>query len=429
MENTFQSFDVATGLRLNAYKTSRFKTSRISFTMVLPLEKDASKNAMLPYILARTCKEFPTYMSLSKKLADLYGATLTPSVGKIGESHVLRLSMNMIDNKFALSKDEDIILSCVELILKVILEPNAENGAFDKEEVDRARRLLLEKIESQKSDKRIYALQRLIEEMCKDEAFSSKAIGTKEGLLALTPESVYEAYRHLVENAFISVNIIGNTDVDKVREMLVEKFSKITRNEPAPTSNEIITRADEVKRVEESLPVNQGKLVMGFRYGCEDEADVEKRQDEIRMMTDIFGGGTYSRLFMNVREKMSLCYYCSARPYRQKALFIVQSGVENENIETAIEEIQNQLKSMAEGGVTEEDMNASRLSMKDTFNSVCDTPEDIDGWISAQVTDAHFETPEEVYERTTKVTREDIIRAAGKVTLDTIFVLKAEGEE
>ena len=161
MENTFQSYDVATGFRLNAYKTSRFKTSRISFTMVLPLDKDPSKNAIIPYILARTCKEYPTYMALSKKLADLYGATLTPSVSKIGENHILRLSMNMIDNKFALSKDEDIILSCVELLLKIVFEPNAENGAFDKDEVERARRLLLERIESQKSDKRVYALQRL----------------------------------------------------------------------------------------------------------------------------------------------------------------------------------------------------------------------------------------------------------------------------
>ena len=201
------------------------------------------------------------------------------------------------------------------------------------------------------------------------------------------------------------------------------------RNTPAPMCNEIIASAEKVTRVEETQAVNQGKLVMGFRVGCNNENETRDYQNEIRIMTDIFGGGTYSRLFMNVREKMSLCYYCSARPYRQKGLFIVQSGVENENIETAISEIQNQLASIANGEVTDEDMNASLLAMKDSFNSVCDTPEDIDGWISAQVTEPYFETPEEVLSGISKVTKEDVISAAKKVTLDTIFVLRAKEEE
>lgn len=423
MDNTFNILEVAEGVRLCSYKTSRFKTGRISFNIALPLEKDASANAILPYILNRSCEKFPNYIELNKKLSSLYGATLTPSVSKAGEAHVLRLSMTMIDNKFALEKNEDIILACVDLLLDIVFAPNAKDGAFCESEVAREKRLMLERLESEMNDKRVYALRRLEQLMCENEAFSSNAYGTKDGIEALTPAKIYEAYENMIKTGLISVHVVGNTDTDKIAKKIKDRLENISRSPITEIETEVITSASAVRRETEVLPVNQGKLVMGFRTG---EADTEAEYPNIRIMTDIFGGGTYSRLFTNVREKMSLCYYCSARLYRQKGIIIVQSGIENENAETAISEIKNQLKAIADGNVCEDDIKASLLSMKDLYNSVCDTPEDIDAWAHSQITEKVFETPEEVIARLSRVTIDDVVSTAKKVSLDTIYLLKAD---
>lgn len=423
MDNTFNIIEVAEGVRLCSYKTSRFKTGRISFNIALPLEKDASANAILPYILNRSCEKFPNYIELNKKLSSLYGATLTPSVSKAGEAHILRLSMTMIDNKFAFENGEDIILACVDLLLDIVFSPNAKDGAFCVSEVEREKRLMLERLESEMNDKRVYALRRLEQLMCENEAFSSNAYGTKAGIESLTPDGIYKAYSSMIETGLISVHVVGNTDANVIADKIKNRLLGINRAPVTDIKTEVVTDVESVRREEEILPVNQGKLVMGFRTG---EADTEAEYPNIRIMTDIFGGGTYSRLFTNVREKMSLCYYCSARLYRQKGIIIVQSGIENENAETAISEIMNQLKSIADGNVSKDDLNASLLSMKDLYNSVCDTPEDIDAWAHSQITENMFETPTEVIERLSEVTVEDVIATAKKVSLDTIYLLKAD---
>lgn len=424
MDNTFEITEVAKGIRLCSYKTDRFKTGRLSFNIAVPLLKDASPNAILPYILNRSCNDYKSYRELNKKLASLYGATLTPSVIKSGESHILRLSMTMIDNKFSFD-GEDIILSCADLLFGLVFNPNADENGFDKDEVEREKRLMVERIQSEVNDKRVYALRRLESIMCENEAFSSNIYGTEEGVSALTSQSVYAAYRNALETGHILVNAVGDVDTDAISTLLMKHIEKsgIVRKEPANLHTEVVSRAGELKRVNEELPVNQGKLVMGFRVGATEDT-IDEEYPKLKIMTDIFGGGTYSRLFMNVREKMSLCYYCSARFYRQKGIIIVQSGIENENAQTAEHEILNQLESIKNGEVTKEDINASLLSMKDTFSGACDTPEDIDSWSAAQITEKRFETPEEIINRLMNVTESDVIEMAKRVTLDTVYMLK-----
>lgn len=429
MDNRFEINEVAEGIRLCTYNTDRFKTGRLSFNIAVPLLKDASRNAILPYILNRSCKEYKTYRELNKKLAGLYGATLTPSVTKNGESHVLRLSMTMIDNKFAFD-NEDIILACAELLFGLVFYPNADENGFDEAEVTREKRLMIERIQGEMNDKRVYALRRLERIMCENEAFSSNVYGTEEGINALTPTSIYEAYRNVLETGHILVNAVGNVDVGKIAGLLKKYIAEsgVVRRAPATLRTEVVPTAGELKRVTEELPVNQGKLVMGFRTGVAADT-VEEEYPKLKIMIDIFGGGTYSRLFMNVREKMSLCYYCSARFYRQKGIIVVQSGIEDENAETAEKEILSQLESIKNGEVGKEDISASLLSMKDMLRSACDTPEDIDSWSASQITESRFEAPEEIEKRLMNVTESDVVEAAKRVTLDTVYLLKGTEEK
>ncbi|MBQ3898055.1 MAG: insulinase family protein, partial [Clostridia bacterium] len=144
-----------------------------------------------------------------------------------------------------------------------------------------------------------------------------------------------------------------------------------------------------------------------------------------KMMCSLFGAGVHSRLFNVVREQMSLCYYCSSSVNRQKGHMLVQSGLENKNAEIAEKEILNQLRYVAESSI-EDDLEKARLSIADDYKSICDTPDMIAGWMDSQCLDDEIETPEQHVETLMGVTLDDVKSAAAAVTLDTVYLLRAE---
>ena len=420
MKNTFELQELLPGFKVCRYETDRFKTGRLSLYLILPLPEEPAAEAILPYLFSRTSAAFPDMLSLNKRLAELYGATLNPFVNKMGENHVIGFSMTMIDSRFALN-GEDLMRECAELLASVLFEPNLTGGVLSPEDLDREKRLMTERIDGEINDKRFYAYRRLIETMCDKEAYRVSALGSRDGVAALTPESVTETWKHVLKTARFQLNAVGSGGLDTAAEVFRARLAAMERGPLAAIHTEVVERADTIRRVEEEQPVKQGKLVLGYRAGMR---DAEAEYPVLRMMTDIFGGGTYSRCFENVREKQSLCYYCSARFLSQKGIVIVQSGIENENAEKAIAEIGKQLQGMAGGDITEEDLQKSVRSMKDAFGTICDNPLDIDGWAASQLCDPAFQTPDELVERCAAVTREQAVEAAKRMTLDTVFLLK-----
>jgi len=423
MKNIFETIEIAPAVRLCSYETDRFTTGRLSINIAVPLaESTCSATAMVPFVLNHSCEAYPSYIELNKCLASLYGATLSPTVTKVGDTHVIRLSMTMLGNKFALD-GEDIGLSAAKLLFDLAFKPNAKDGEFDASAFEQERRLCLERIDNEMNDKRAYAKERLFEEMFKGESYALNPLGNRDEVEKISSKEVYSVYENIIKTGRIQVDVAGSADVSAIAELLSQYIDEIDRD-PVMLFTSVLYEAESVKRVEEELPVNQGKLCMGFRAGVIDpDEDYAKK----RVMTDLFGGGTYSRLFSVVREKMSLCYYCSSIFMSTKGFILVQSGVENKNAEIAITEIQNQLKYVAES-ITEEDLSTSKRSIIDKSKTVCDLPETIDSWLFARIMDDEVETPDEYAEKIMAVTLDEVKEAASTVTLDTIYLLKGTEE-
>lgn len=423
MDNTFVIHDAEPGFRVCSYHTDRFKTGILSVNLVVPLAGNVAEKSLLPSLLCASCAEYPDLLSLNRRLAELYGAELTPSASKHGENLVLRITMTMIGDRFALD-GESISVECARLLCKALFEPNVENGAFRPDEVAREKRIRLDRIEALKSSKRAYAQKQMLELMCADEAYSLSVLGEEEDISALTPEQLYASWQDLLKTAFVQLQVVGDLEVEPITALFREYFDRVEDRHVVRGETVVIPFAKTVKRGEEEQDIAQSKLVMGFRCGMHEPFE---NYAAMRTFTDLFGGGTYSRLFMNVREKQSLCYYCAARLTAAKGILTVQSGVETENAERAEKEIRKQLDEMKAGGVTAEDLEKSKRSMEDFFLSVFDTPEELDGWLFSQVTDDEFQTPEDLVADMKEVTVEQVIEMANNISLDTVFLLKGTG--
>ncbi len=402
-------------------KNQRFNTTSISFNFYLPLKKEnVAENALLPFILTSSGKDYPSFSALNFKLSKLYGARLDASTEKYGDCQLLRMTISVIDDRFTFDSDS-LVKQASELLLGLIFNPNIENGEFSENDVKREKRKAIEHIKGEIAEKRIYAKNRLISEMYKDSPYGLPKCGTVEMVEKITSKSLYAAWKNMLSSAFLRIHVVGAALPNRFFEDIAEKFEAVDRFNItdytlcAPTKT-----LDKPKTVFEKMDVKQGKLVMGF--SCEMYGD-DDLSLPLMVMCDIFGGGPYSRLFSNVREKMSLCYYCSASSVRYKGLLTVDSGVEMDNAEKAQKEILNQLEIIKKGEFSDFEFESSIKSICDSLSTYYDSQNSLDLWYALKINNQNLYSPEDIAEKIKKITREDVIYAAKGVKLHTIYKL------
>lgn len=417
--------EICDGVMLSSVRDSRFKTMKLSANILLPLsEETAAVNALLCYVLVRSCKKYPNFTTLSKKLGSLYGAELNGSVSKMGDMHCLNISVGGLDDRYALD-NESISAELTKLLCEVLFNPKVENNSFFDEDIEQEKRQLLDTIDSEFNDKRAYASQRLIEIMCANELYGVKRVGTKDEIKALTGADVYKAWQNMLKNAYFDITYVGESDEESIAEVLENSFKEINRT-PVELSTDVVYTVFDTNEVVEDMDVAQSKLEIGFRTAC---AEPEPESMATRLMCAILGGTASSKLFNNVREKKSLCYYCMSRFARLKGIMIVESGVESENIESAKQAILAEIEDMKQGNISDFEIEAAKLAISNSFYSVTDTVGGICMWYSSQLMDASVDTPEQAAEKINAVTKEQIVAAANKLMLDTIYILRSKGGE
>lgn len=402
-------------------KNDRFNTTLVSYNFYMPLRAEtAAHYALLPFVLTTCCDKYPDFSKLNFKLSKLYGANLSASAEKVGDFQLIKIAISVIDDRFTLD-GEKLSDSAIELLNQLVFEPKVKDGAFYDTDISREKRKAVEHIRGEISEKRIYARKRLIEEMYKGKPYGVAKCGTEEDVEKITGQSLYEAWREVLSHAFLRVNVISRSMPNGLFDVVSQKLSEIDRENitgsPVCTPTE---KAKKVNTVTENLDIAQGKLVMGFSsetYGDEESTAA------LSVMCDIFGGGPYSRLFSNVREKMSLCYYCSASSVKAKGLIMVDSGVEKENAETAQKEILNQLEIIKKGEFTDTEFDSSVKGMTDSLNSYNDSQGLLDVWYSVKIFKDKLLSPEDSAELLCSVTRDDVVRAAKGVNLHTVYKL------
>lgn len=411
--------DISNGIALNTVKTDKFKFNRIFIDFILPLEREhAAENALFASVLLRGTKEHPSLLSIQQKLSSMYGAIMDSYVETRGEAHVITVYSKFLDNAFALG-NEDITAEATSLLSEVITEPKTENGVFDASFVESEKQKLINAIEAQINDKNAFALKRCIQVMCEKEAWGVSHAGEVEDVEKITPSSLFERYRYILSHAKIEVWAIGTVDEQKTEEWVRDMFKNTERGEVPDHSTKIIKDVEKIKTVCEHQNIAQGKLVLGFRTG------VGGYDDDIyamRVLCSIFGSGTQSKLFCNVREKLSLCYFCSSSIY-MKGVMTVISGIEPKNKEKAESEILAQLEAIKNGDITEEELENAKKGIRNAFLNIEDRPERIHShYLGGEIFNT-VESPAEAIEKVESVTVEQIVKIAKNIKLDTEYFL------
>ena len=415
----------AEGIRLIVLPDSdgRFKTASLTVQLLLPLSADtASEQAILPFLLRRGSKAYPDFTALKQQLNRLYGAQVTASVGRVGEAQALYLQAVCLDDRYALA-GEAIAAQCAELLRGMLFEPALEDGVFRAADIEEERRCLIESIRAEINNKRRYARTRCEQLLCEGEPFAVSESGTVEGASALTADQITAAWRRALATARVQLIYQGSGDGEAVAAPFIRGFAAIDRH---PADLPVVRRPHEgaVRELEEQMAVAQSKMVMGLR--CSASAG-EQDTPALRMANALFGGTAFAMLFRTVREKLSLCYYCSSSFDRLKGVGLIDSGVEADKIPAARAEILRQFDLLKAGEFTDADLEDTRRFLISQFLTTEDLQSSRAGWYVTQALSDTIQTPQEAADEVAAVDRARVIAAANTLQLACEYRLMPDG--
>lgn len=416
MNNIINRRKIADGVYFSSITDKRYKKNLISVAFSTQLSEDtATENVIVPVLLTKCNSKLPTYKAFNNKMSRLYASGIGGTAGRQYDLQTNSFGAYYLDDIYALS-GEKMTGIMTDILIDCLTSPVTENGVFSEKFVELEKKTVIDNIETAINDKRSYAIERAMKTICKGEPASVCSYGTVEKAKLITPDSAYKAYRRMLETMPCEIICTGCSDFDGVAEKFAAAFEKIGRHDIENTTIALSPVKTQTEEVTERLTVNQSKLVLGFKSHSDDDA-------ALVLLQKIFGGTTSSKLFRNVREKMSLCYYCSAARNDLKGIMLVNSGVENENIEKTKEAVIDQLEEIKNGNFTNEDINFAEMAIKNDFKSVADSAGNVSNWYFDCIRKNDIVTPEEKLGRYLGVSKERIIAAAKSMVLDSVYVL------
>lgn len=416
MNNIINRRKIADGVYFSSITDKRYKKNLISVAFSTQLSEDtATENVIVPVLLTKCNSKLPTYKAFNNKMSRLYASGIGGTAGRQYDLQTISFGAYYLDDIYALS-GEKMTGIMTDILIDCLTSPVTENGVFSEKFVELEKKTVIDNIETAINDKRSYAIERAMKTICKGEPASVCSYGTVEKANLITSDSAYKAYRRMLETMPCEIICTGCSDFDGVAEKFAAAFEKIGRHDIENTTIALSPVKTQTEEVTERLTVNQSKLVLGFKSHSDDDA-------ALVLLQKIFGGTTSSKLFRNVREKMSLCYYCSAARNDLKGIMLVNSGVENENIEKTKEAVIDQLEEIKNGNFTNEDINFAEMAIKNDFKSVADSAGNVSNWYFDCIRKNDIVTPEEKLGRYLGVSKERIIAAAKSMVLDSVYVL------
>lgn len=420
--HTTTRLSLKNGVGLTCVTTNQSKTSCLSAMFVLPLgAQGRSLSALLPYVLRNSCRDFSGRQAVAAKLDELYGALLEPVVRKRGEAQLIGFAADVIDERFAMG-GTGLFAGTAQLMSAMLLHPDIEEKIAAREAAQ-----LCARIASLPNDKVSWAVRRMYQHMCADEAYSKCELGDIEEIRTATLENLIQQYRHIMQTAPLELFYCGSLPAEQAACQLEAAFADkpdviqpIYPSFHAPRT----VNHDGIKQVIEQVSAEQGKLTIGIRTGI---TAFDPDYPSMVIFNACFGGTTSSRLFRTVREQMSLCYYASSQTDKLKGVIAAASGIENSSEPKACAEILHQLEEIQNGKLTVDEVEAAKRSVTASLHTMFDLPFALENFYQTQAAAGLDETLDHLIARIEQVSVDDVTKAAQKAVPDTVYFLKGAG--
>ncbi len=417
-------------LTLSHCQTETFKAGTLSLSVVLPIRRESTYlTSLLLSVLLRGTETYPDVASLNRRLDYLYGTELSIRNFYRGDHHVIGLSASLLDAAY-LPKGEGKTLICdvLEVLRELLFCPLRDaDGCLEPKYVEREKLLQCDTIRAQKNHPHAYAADRARKLMYADEPAGVPIYGSIEEVMAATPEQLTSHWETLLRDLQLEVFYVGSADCETVSGALAKTLLPhlpTAPKKPLPKLAPIAPAKSIPVRTEETMPINQGHLMIGLRTGCR---ICDPDFYACTLLNELLGASPVSKLFVNVRERHSLCYSCASTYNGYKGTILISCGLCGENRDIAEQEIFKQLSDIAEGRIIDAEWEAALHSLSNAYRQLSDHATAIESYWFGRRLSGLWESPEESLAKLSRVKREDVIALGARLMLDTVFFLRETG--
>ncbi len=403
---------------LHLISTDKFKTItvKVNFKRKL-IKEEITKRNFLINALMEGSYNYPSKRLLEIKTEQLYDLGYRGSNYSTGKYTVMCFESTFLNPIYTESSMLD---ESFKFLSEIIYNPNVKDKKFDSLNFNLAYNTIRDYLETLDENTRVYAGIRMLEEMDED-IISYRNSGYLSDLENIDAKNLYEYYLDVITNDTLDIFVIGDID-DIDIESLIKENIKTYNNQKNHEShfykhNKI---EQEVKFVREKVLKEQSTLVVGLKM--EEMTDFEKRY-VLSVYNYILGGSTESNLFKTVREENSLCYYITSSAISLLSLLTITSGIDANDYEQTMSLINQELNNMKKGLFDEDKIKNAKTTYISGLSELEDSPESIVS-LYAGIEYLNADTIEKRKENIMKVTKDDIIKVANKIHLNTIFLLE-----
>lgn len=408
------------GVTLRCFPAERFKQGCLSLQFLRPMcREENALNALIPAILLRGSAEHPDLRSITMKLDDLYGASIGSLVRRIGDYQTMGFYCGFIEDRFALKGDR-ILEPMIDFLGELLLKPRTVDGCFDPEFIQSEKRNLIATIESERNDKRAYTAAQMMRKMCSADSFGIPRLGEKEQVEAIDAPALWSHYRRVLRESPAEIFYVGSGAPETVAAKLRQLFDQIERS-PVSLPEQTPFRDGGRGDYTETMEITQAKLSMGF------VTPITNKSPEfpaMQVLNTLYGAGMTCKLFMNVREKMSLCYSIGSGYYGGKGILTVSAGIDADKETVVRQEVLRQLEACRAGEITGEELAAAKEAILSGLRSVYDSPGSIEGYETTAAVGGLPLSVAEYYRAVEAVTAQQVAAAAKTLKLHTTYFLK-----
>ena len=418
-----ESLSLGSGIRLRCIPDSRFKQGCLSLQLVRPMcRQEVSLNALLPAVLLRGTQSYPDLRAITLHLDDLYGASVCTLVRRVGDYQTTGLYCGFMEDRFALEGDA-ILAPMLDFVGQLLLEPVLEDGCFREDFVQSEKKNLIAAIESQLNDKRAYAMEQMIRTMCREDSFGIPRLGDIADVQTITARQLYAHYQKILRESRVELLYVGSAPEQQVAALVKPLFDRIDRNY-VNLPEQTPLRTGEESDTTMEMDVSQGKLCMGL------VSPVTIRDKEfvaMQLLNCIFGGGMTSKLFMEIRERQSLCYAIGSGFHGSKGLMTVSAGIDSAMKVPVQQAVLEQLALCQKGEITPAELTAAKEALRSSLLATQDSPGALEGYYGTAALSGLPLTPDAYIAAVDAATMEQVVAAAQTLKPHTVFFLKGVG--
>ncbi len=409
---------------LHMIKTDKFKTIKVKVAFRRPIVKsEITIRNILANILVQTNNKYKTKRDLTIKAQDLYAANISSNNNRIGNYINTEIILSVLSDKYT---EDGNFKQALDFLYDLIYNPNIKDNSFDDEQLQIILKNAKISLESLKEDSNYYSLIRLFEIMDSDRPSSYRMAGYLEDLEKINSKNLCKYYLEMLHKDLMDIIIIGDIDFEKCEELIRNRFAQKTFKKCRSSYY-----LDDVKpRVRKRTVVekdnnNQSKLAIGTRLvGL---TKYEKNYP-LTLYNIILGGGDDSKLFRNVREKNSLCYYINSVPQKLDNILIIRAGIDKKNIKKTVSLVEKEMNNIKKGKISESELNTAKEFFATAIDSLLESQTGIMDhyYMMSLLKTDDIETR---LKKMKEVSLSEVIKVSKKVKLDTVYCLEGINNE